>query len=82
MHDDIDRTRHPDVIGDVEFCERKALVAEKLLKIGFRTGYEVVQGDDLVTPIQERSNKIGAEEAGTSGYYDTGHRISDRCRSR
>ena len=73
MHHGVDGARDPDVLAHVVLDEREAALAEQLLDVGDGPGDQVVDGDHLVAPRQQRPAQVGAEEPGAAGDDDARH---------
>src|SRR5439155_13089249 len=69
----VDRPGDMDVVGDVVVDEREPGSAHEVLDVVEVAGDEVVDRDDLVATIEQRTGEMGPEEAGTT-CHDDSHR--------
>ena len=73
VHHGIDRAGHPEVRAHIVMVEREATLSEQPLDVLRRAGDQVVDGDDLVAPGEQRPAQVRTEEASSSGDDDPRH---------
>lgn len=82
VHHPVDLAGNPDVVRDVLFNEGETGPSEQLGDVGRVAGHQVVETDDLVSPVEQRAAQVGPEKAGASRDDDPGHVFSRSGRRR